>query len=615
MRFHAGSRRKASIAAIAPIAIALVVGTAGAVSTQSAAAGPNPNLCAYNDSRGPVSRDFILDACVDGSSIVVKDDESFPVLIHRSPADSRSGTELQGVGTPQPVSLSQTSYAVITRGEYASSGNSDALLLPGDVVRFPIGPDGGQIELSQVSERLLVTYAAGQIVSDLSPRLSVPDALRAWTTALLQGKQEYDNCIARSQTTAVQCIKLATAVIVSNAARLLANLGSAYLKGIPQAILHVGSFLTTMTSQYFAFSDGVGYLSQAPLAPPPSFGLPDAVAYVAYSGTLPGLAGGTPPYVWQVTSGSLPDGLSLETSTGVISGTPLNADCFRTDIAPVCLTVTSAFTVQVTDSQGQTTTTSERIRVLPVLMCTANCPVQVVLTTTLVSPLSLVVTSPAQPPCGAVPVQCESAAFVRHVDGSITGHWQYGWVGTIGWISPAAFLFSNGINGCSEGELAWLNVGTWDGIPGHPLHLVASSNAVQCQAPTPPYLLRPNLIAPPDEAIIPQNNAASGCPASPTSGYGYMINFAWALDPNGIAPARYEIVVQRAGSSLPLLSTTVDATHFLLVQCGAFVADTNLSGWQWWVRSLDAAGNASLWATRNFSFAPCRLADNTQCHG
>jgi uncharacterized protein (TIGR03437 family) len=68
--------------------------------------------------------------------------------------------------------------------------------------------------------------------------------------------------------------------------------------------------------------------------------LPSGVAGTGYSQVLVA-AGGTPPYRWSVTGGTLPPGLSLNASTGALSGTPSSAGTFT-------------FSVQVTDSAGAT---------------------------------------------------------------------------------------------------------------------------------------------------------------------------------------------------------------------------------------------------------------------
>lgn len=57
---------------------------------------------------------------------------------------------------------------------------------------------------------------------------------------------------------------------------------------------------------------------------------------VSYTATL-AATGGVTPYTWAVTTGSLPAGLTLNSATGVISGTPSSAGSFT-------------FTVTVTDS-------------------------------------------------------------------------------------------------------------------------------------------------------------------------------------------------------------------------------------------------------------------------
>jgi hypothetical protein len=72
--------------------------------------------------------------------------------------------------------------------------------------------------------------------------------------------------------------------------------------------------------------------------------LPGANQNAAYSATI-SATGGTTPYTWSIISGSLPAGLTLGTSSGIISGTPTGSG-------------TSTFTVQVMDANAQTATAS-----------------------------------------------------------------------------------------------------------------------------------------------------------------------------------------------------------------------------------------------------------------
>jgi hypothetical protein len=62
------------------------------------------------------------------------------------------------------------------------------------------------------------------------------------------------------------------------------------------------------------------------------------------------ITGGTSPYTWSITSGALPNGLLLNPSTGVISGTPTTPGTF-------------SFTVQVKDATPQTTAINLSIKI------------------------------------------------------------------------------------------------------------------------------------------------------------------------------------------------------------------------------------------------------------
>jgi hypothetical protein len=77
--------------------------------------------------------------------------------------------------------------------------------------------------------------------------------------------------------------------------------------------------------------------------------LPGATVQTPYSVSLAAI-GGVSPYTWSIVSGSLPSGLSLNSATGVISGTPTN-------------TGTSTFTTQVQDSNSYVATKSMSIAV------------------------------------------------------------------------------------------------------------------------------------------------------------------------------------------------------------------------------------------------------------
>ena len=87
---------------------------------------------------------------------------------------------------------------------------------------------------------------------------------------------------------------------------------------------------------------------------------PDGIVGVAYSTSL-AAAGGSTPYSWSITAGSMPPGLGISAVTGLISGTPTAKGTF-------------AFTVQVKDSLGATATAAVSITVNSPLSITNVLP-------------------------------------------------------------------------------------------------------------------------------------------------------------------------------------------------------------------------------------------------
>lgn len=127
------------------------------------------------------------------------------------------------------------------------------------------------------------------------------------------------------------------------------NPGTSYNMTVRFAPLAAGSYAnnsiykTTITSDggtSTIFFTGAGVGVNSLVISTPSF--PDATTSSPYALNLSG-TGGTAPYSWAVSSGSLPAGLALDPVTGVISGTPTTSG-------------TSAFTIALTDGSNPANT-------------------------------------------------------------------------------------------------------------------------------------------------------------------------------------------------------------------------------------------------------------------
>jgi hypothetical protein len=129
---------------------------------------------------------------------------------------------------------------------------------------------------------------------------------------------------------------------------------------------------------------------------------------IAYSSGI-SASGGTPPYMWTIASGSLPTSLSINASTGIVSGTPSAAGVFN-------------FTVRATDSASAPQDFPTSITIAAPVALSGTFPAGVVglqysaapSLTGGVGPFSFVVSS------GAIPTGCSFSATSGTVYGVCT---------------------------------------------------------------------------------------------------------------------------------------------------------------------------------------------------
>src|SRR5262249_54943979 len=83
--------------------------------------------------------------------------------------------------------------------------------------------------------------------------------------------------------------------------------------------------------------------------------LPNGAVGIGYTATLTATTGGTAPYMWSVSGGSLPAGLNItDAANGIISGMPTRAGTYNV-------------TIKVVDTGGKNATKALSITIQPVL--------------------------------------------------------------------------------------------------------------------------------------------------------------------------------------------------------------------------------------------------------
>jgi hypothetical protein len=124
--------------------------------------------------------------------------------------------------------------------------------------------------------------------------------------------------------------------------------------------LTYGDFLTGVTSTNASMIQQLSGGGVLAITVPPT--CPNGYQNSTYTGCYPFASGGTPPYAWDLSAGSLCTGLSQNGTTGAITGTPtVHQSC--------------DFTVRVTDSVAATATKRYQPTIFyPVLTITTTLP-------------------------------------------------------------------------------------------------------------------------------------------------------------------------------------------------------------------------------------------------
>jgi hypothetical protein len=203
------------------------------------------------------------------------------------------------------------------------------------------GPTQLQLQVNVVDEagQPIINFPAG--VNNLQLRIVPDPASLADDDATLRGVDAYGQAVAGTSILVRSTNGQAQFTLVSGNAA-----GTILIEALSdRADNDVSNGVTEAIYNHVAVSAVTSAPTQAPTATPLAISTanpPAAVANIPY-GTLLEATGGSAPYTWSlVTPGTLPAGLSLNT-TGVISGTPYGVT-----------TGTFNFVVQVRDAQGTT---------------------------------------------------------------------------------------------------------------------------------------------------------------------------------------------------------------------------------------------------------------------
>ncbi|HEX4750130.1 MAG TPA: FG-GAP-like repeat-containing protein [Bryobacteraceae bacterium] len=187
--------------------------------------------------------------------------------------------------------------------------------------------------------------ASGSISQSAVVRTSFPNSLQVLVTDL------YGNPVPGVSVLFTVPATGASAVL-SSLSSVTAGTGIASISATANGT--TGSYRVTASVAGVAGSALFNLTNTPPTVHIATTSLPAGVAGVSYTSSLIA-QGGVAPYTWSVVAGSLPPGITLNATTGLLSGTPT-------------ISTMASFTVALTDSSSQTTTQAVSLLINPAVI-------------------------------------------------------------------------------------------------------------------------------------------------------------------------------------------------------------------------------------------------------
>ncbi len=323
------------------LAVAILTAMVGTVvsttTVPSASATVDPTLCSGNSARISVFP-FLLKSCADSDEVWIQSQIHAPITY------SYSGDLSSPVIQPSTDDSTNAFRTLI---------NPPTSLLPSEGLTLSAGPGAGSVTLTPPSQSLIFEWAFAKAIAPL-----VPDPAEQLIIDGAGVIQRATTCISAGGSK-TRCYVSALATSLSSIHNDLKD----FMDLAGKTLLAVQKYIVQVFTGQFAFQsyldtvkadDKLNFdndtLTINPLLQITTDSLPSGTQGTLYDQILQatgGATGDTPTtYTWKVTSGSLPLGLSLDRSTGEITGTPTSAG-------------TSTFQVTVKDDTDKQTATAD----------------------------------------------------------------------------------------------------------------------------------------------------------------------------------------------------------------------------------------------------------------